>query len=106
MDAMKEALKRKMELMKGGPKLNIEIGMSGDDEQDEEESDMAPSLDGVQSEQNGDATGLGEGDPQHLEIMKAMADGGSMGKHQAGGLHARAADAAKGKFELMKKGIK
>lgn len=109
MDAMKEALKRKIGLMKNGPKLEIEIGL-GDDNDPEDGSDLAPSIDSHQAEgiNAGDDPSMPPGaDPHHMEIMKAISDGGSSGKAQ-GGLHARAADAAKGKMAAMfnKKGMK
>lgn len=134
MDAMKEAIKRKMD---GGskPSVEIEIGAGGDEGHEDQAADvqmlakvlgkspeeiqamldekggksmedsdgtkdvgMAPSI----GAERGDAV-HGEESPDKMEIMKALADRGSMGR-SPGSLGEKAAAGAKSKMaEMMKK---
>ncbi len=94
MDAMKEAFKRKINSMKSmkedSPEEEATESKAEEKKEKEEGTDLAPSL-----KNDGDA-------------ISAIADGGSS-KHSKGGLHARAADAAKAKMASMamhKKGLK
>lgn len=114
MDAMHEALKRKMMAMKHGkghPQPQDALEVSGDEEE-KEGLDQAPDLKGgdamhelmipahaVEEEEEL------EGHPEHMKIIAALADGGHGG---AGSLHSRVADKAKEKFASIskhKKGI-
>lgn len=111
MDAMNEALKRKMGNMGGG--ISIEIhplegaetpqmeAAESSDEQDKEnqlgmenKSDMAPSVAGSQEA------------PDKMEILKGISDSGAGGRSPSS-LGERAAVGAKAKMmEMMKKGKK
>jgi len=105
MDHMHEALKRKYQLLKEKQHGMVE-GMPGEEagesleeqkKEHQEGTELAPSL------PVGDAIS-GKGS-QLDEILAALADGGSSGKHQGkvGGLHSRAADAAKEKMASIMK---
>lgn len=100
MDAMKEALRRKILEMKGGggemgaPAL---MGPGGGDDQMKDETDLAPSLEG-----EGEA-GLGENPPEQLlEILAALADHEAGSGRSPNGLQERAAVGAKEKLAAMK----
>lgn len=109
MDAMKEALKRKMLEMKGAkgdaPMLSIEIGKDGDaglhgqgdaakSDDEKDESDLAPDL-----EKHPDA---GQDQEQILQILAALADHDAGAGREANGLQERAAIGAKDKLAQLK----
>lgn len=129
MDAMKEALKRKMDGAPA-PKVEIEIGQEGGEHEDQdadihmlakvlgkspeeiqamldekggsdkekEEVGMSPAI----SAERGDAVHDENAPADKMEIMKAIADRGSMGR-SASSLGEKAAMGAKSKIaEMMK----
>lgn len=110
MDAYKDALKKKLEMLKGGhkPDLEIQIGM---EDKDKQGSDLAPDIDDKEQmmAQHDDLQGLHEDgsegeelDPSHMEVLKALADKSHIGR-DAGGLGERAAALAKSKMGSLKK---
>lgn len=110
MDSMMEALKRKLEMIKGAvDELHQDIGGSGDlqedaqevqdgkpDETDPAKLDMAPSLD------ESKAPGAGD-NGSNMDALKAIAGMGGHGGRGAMSLEERGANNAKGRLAQMKK---
>jgi len=118
MDALKEALKRKLEEHMMKQNAHDDMGHRDDDslldevagnegaEDDKKLDDMAPELHANKEDMDADRAeeamphmGIGGGDGQHEEILKAIADRHS---GNTGSLGARAAMDAKAKMAEMK----
>lgn len=105
MDLMKEALRRKMMGMKGGPEGEA-AGLMADEK---EGSDLAP---GIEGEGELEAPMMSEGeqpaiDPEILmQILEALQDHAPGAGREPSGLQERVAVGAKGKMDEMQKGFK
>jgi hypothetical protein len=115
MDAMKEALKRKMQEGKGKPmgmgmpKPDLEKadGQTEGDPFDEklmrEENDLAPELEGEEPEEKQEMSQELEENDLLRQILAAISDRGNTSGRGPMGLAERAAESAKGKLAGMKK---
>lgn len=104
MDALKEALKRKLMGGDKHPLVEVEIGKHDDKAEGEKNGkDVAPEVgdEGAQDMQGADQMGV-DMDPKHMEILQALMDHGHGGR-DAGGLNERVADKAKEKFASINK---
>lgn len=110
MDAMREALRRKIMAMKGQGAGGPLQGPAGEGDAEKEGSDLAPAL---QGEPTGimEAGTMGEDgeeidQAQLLEILAALADHESGSGRSPSGLQERAAVGARAKLDGLKKGSK
>lgn len=104
MDAMKEALRRKMQTMKGGPSVEIEVGKEEDGSK--KGSDLAPTLE-AEGEGEGEDPMMAEGeqpgiDPELLmQILAALQDHAPGAGREPQGLQERAAVGAREKMQSL-----